>query len=117
MHQSCDDAKRLERRALVDFFSVNALRSTTPATVTRNNLWEGENMGEQHSQKQGLKSSAQKEDRARDAYAELPASNEVAGAHGKNRRTTPTDDELSLEMATKTAAGDQPKRETGQKKR
>jgi len=27
-------------------------------------------MGEQHSQKQGLKSSAQKEDRARDAYAE-----------------------------------------------
>ena len=29
-------------------------------------------MGEQHSQKQGLKSSSQKEDRARDAYAELP---------------------------------------------
>ena len=53
-------------------------------------------MGEQHSQKQGLKSSAQKEDRARDAYAELPASTRVAGAFGKNRRSTPSDDELSL---------------------
>ena len=58
-------------------------------------------MGEQHSQKQGLKSSAQKEDRARDAYAELPASSRVSGAFGKNRRSTPTDDELSLTMSTK----------------
>ena len=58
-------------------------------------------MGEQHSQKQGLKSSAQKEDRARDAYAELPASSRVAGAFGKNRRSTPSDDELSLAMAAK----------------
>jgi hypothetical protein len=74
-------------------------------------------MGEQHSQKQGLKSSAQKEDRARDAYAELPASSKVAGAYGKNRRTTPTDDELSLKMATKTTPGDKPKRETGRKKK
>ena len=61
-------------------------------------------MGEQHSQKQGLKSSAQKEDQARDAYAELPASSRAAGAFGKNRHSTPTDDELSLSMATKTAA-------------
>jgi hypothetical protein len=73
-------------------------------------------MGEQHSQKQGVKSSAQKEDRARDAYAKLPASNEVAGAHGKNRRTTPTDDELSLKMATKTTAGAQPKPKQGGKR-
>jgi hypothetical protein len=58
-------------------------------------------MGEQHSQKHGLKSSAQKEDRARDAYAELPASSRAAGAFGKNRRTTPTDKELSLSQATK----------------
>ena len=58
-------------------------------------------MGEQHSQKQGLKSSAQKEDRARDAYAELPASSRVAGAFGKKQRSTPSDDELSLTMATK----------------
>jgi hypothetical protein len=60
-------------------------------------------MGEQHSQKQGLKSSAQKEDQARDAYAEVPASSRVAGAFGKNQRSTPTDDELSLSMATKTS--------------
>jgi len=70
-------------------------------------------MGEQHSQKQGLKSSAQKEDQARDAYAELPASSEAAGAFGKNRRSTPTDDELSLSIAAKTTAGEKPKRETG----
>jgi hypothetical protein len=61
-------------------------------------------MGEQYSQKQGLKSSAQKEDRARDAYAELPAGSRVAGAFGKKQRSTPTDDELSLRMATKTGA-------------
>jgi hypothetical protein len=60
-------------------------------------------MGEKHSQKQGLKSSAQKEDQARDAYAELPASSKVAGAFGKNQRSTPTDDELALSMATKTS--------------
>jgi hypothetical protein len=61
-------------------------------------------MGEQHSQKKGLRSSAQKEDRARDAYAELPASSRAAGAFGKNRRTTPTDKELSLSQATKSSA-------------
>jgi hypothetical protein len=58
-------------------------------------------MGERHSQKQGLRSSAQKEDRARDAYAELPASSKVTGAFGKNRRSTPTDQELSLLMSRK----------------
>lgn len=58
-------------------------------------------MDEQHSQKKGLRSSAQKEDRARDAYAELSASSQAAGAFGKNRRTTPTDKELSLSQATK----------------
>jgi hypothetical protein len=61
-------------------------------------------MGEQQSQKQGLRSSAQKEDRARDAYAELPGSSKVAGAFGRNGRSTPTDKDLSLTMATKTAA-------------
>jgi hypothetical protein len=61
-------------------------------------------MGEQHSQKKGLRSSAQKEDHARDAYAELPASSQAAGAFGKNRRTTPTDKERGLNMATKRSA-------------
>ena len=67
-------------------------------------------MGEQHSQKKGLRSSAQKEDRARDAYAELPASSRAGGAFGSNRRTTPTDKELSLSQATKGS-------ETGKKSR
>jgi hypothetical protein len=58
-------------------------------------------MGEQHSQKKGLRSSAQKEARARDAYAELPASSRAAGAFGNNRRTTPADEEMSLGQATK----------------
>jgi len=73
-------------------------------------------MGEQHSQKQGLKSSAQKEDRARDAYAELPASSSVAGAFGKNRRSTPSDEELSLTMTTKgSVRNTKAKRERGSK--
>lgn len=66
-------------------------------------------MGEQQSQKQGLRSSAQKEDRARDAYAELPASSQVAGAFGKNQRSTPTDSDLALTKATK-ASGHNSKR-------
>jgi hypothetical protein len=71
-------------------------------------------MGAQQSQKQGLRSSAQKEDRARDAYAEMPASSKVAGAFGGNRRSTPTDKDLSLTMATKTAGRkSKPKRQKG----
>jgi len=37
-------------------------------------------MGEQQSNKRGVRSEAQKEDAARDAYAELPASAQSAGA-------------------------------------
>jgi hypothetical protein len=53
-------------------------------------------MGEQQSQKQGLRSSAQKEQRARDTYAPLPASNEVAGAFGEQQPPRETDEDLSL---------------------
>jgi hypothetical protein len=53
-------------------------------------------MSEQQSQKQGLRSSAQKEERARDAYASLPASNEVAGAFGEQQPPRETDEDLSL---------------------
>ena len=53
-------------------------------------------MSEQQSQKQGLRSSAQKEQRARDAYAPLPASNEVAGAFGEQQPSRETDEDLSL---------------------
>jgi hypothetical protein len=58
-------------------------------------------MGEQQSQKQGVKSSAQKEDRARNGYDELPASRQDAGAFGERERNAPTDRDLSLTMADK----------------
>jgi hypothetical protein len=53
-------------------------------------------MSEQQSQKQGLRSSAQKEERARDAYAPLPASNEVGGAFGEAQPARQSDEDLSL---------------------
>lgn len=55
-------------------------------------------MSEQQSQKEGLRSSAQKEERARDAKAPLPASKPVAGAFGGHERSTPTDIETSLDL-------------------
>jgi hypothetical protein len=60
-------------------------------------------MSEQQSQKEGLRSSAQKEERARDAKAPVPASNPVGGAFGERERPTPTDKEASLDL-------DEPKR-------
>jgi hypothetical protein len=45
-------------------------------------------MGEQQSQKEGMKSSAQKEAGTRDPNAPLPASNAVGGAFGKERGRT-----------------------------
>lgn len=55
-------------------------------------------MGEQQSQKQGKQSSAQKEERARDAYAPLPASNPVGGAFGGSESKAQTDEDLSLSL-------------------
>jgi hypothetical protein len=63
-------------------------------------------MGEHQSQKQGLRSSAQKEERARDAYAPLPASNEVGGAFGEAQPSRQTDEDLSLSQT-----GDRNRRE------
>lgn len=51
---------------------------------------------EQQSQKSGVRSEAQKADRARDGYDPLPASNPVAGAHGEHKRDTPTDQGTAL---------------------
>lgn len=53
-------------------------------------------MSEQQSQKQGVKSSAQKEDRARDGYAPVPPSNPVGGAFETPEPKTPSDQDLSL---------------------
>ena len=41
-------------------------------------------MSEQQSQKRGVRSDAQKTERARDGYEPIPPSNPVAGAFGDN---------------------------------
>ena len=54
----------------------------------------------EQSQKTGKKSDAQKQQRAREGYDPLPASNPVAGAFGEHKRATPTDQEVSLDKHT-----------------
>jgi hypothetical protein len=58
-------------------------------------------MEEQQSQKSGVRSEAQKADRARDGYNPIPPANPVAGAFGDRERDTPTDQEASLDKAVK----------------
>jgi len=58
-------------------------------------------MEEQQSQKTGIRSDAQKQNRAREGYDPLPASNPVAGAFGEHKRDTPTDQETALDKADK----------------
>jgi hypothetical protein len=45
-------------------------------------------MGEQQSQKHGLRSESQKEEKARDAYKPIPPSNPVSGAFGGKKSTS-----------------------------
>ncbi len=54
-------------------------------------------MEEQQSQKTGIRSDAQKQNRAREGYDPLPASNPVAGAFGEHKRDTPTDQDTALD--------------------
>lgn len=56
-------------------------------------------MEEQQSQKSGVRSEAQKADRARDGYNPIAPANPVAGAFGDRERTTPTDQEAQLDKA------------------
>ena len=58
-------------------------------------------MGEQQSQKRGLRSESQKEETAREAYAPLPPSNPVAGAFGEHKSETLSDEDLSLTLEEK----------------
>jgi hypothetical protein len=58
-------------------------------------------MGQQQSQKRGVRSEAQKEEKARDSYAPIPPANAVGGAFGERNRDTPTDEETSLAANTK----------------
>ena len=69
------------------------------APVDRNSHFrKAKPMGEQQSQKHGVRSEAQKEDEARDARAPIPASSPVSGAFGERKRETPSDQELSLSL-------------------
>ena len=56
-------------------------------------------MGEQQSQKRGVRSEAQKTDRAREGYDPIPPANPVAGAFGERERDTPSDQDESLDKA------------------
>jgi hypothetical protein len=58
-------------------------------------------MSEQQLQKTGVRSDAQKNDRARDGYNPIPPANPVAGAFGDRERDTPADQEASLDQAVK----------------
>ncbi len=58
-------------------------------------------MSEQESQKRGVRSSAQKEASARDAYEPIPPSQPVAGAFGEHKPHRLSDEELSLSINTK----------------
>ena len=58
-------------------------------------------MGEQQSQKTGLRSDAQKQARARKDYEANPQENPVAGAHGEQRPDRTTDREASLKINTR----------------
>ena len=55
----------------------------------------------QQSQKRGMRSDAQKQDRARDGYDSIPPANPVAGALGEHKRDTANDQEVSLNKANK----------------
>jgi hypothetical protein len=58
-------------------------------------------MGQQNSQKTGLRSDAQKRDRARNDYKPIPPSNPVAGASGEHKPDRASDHEVSLKKANK----------------
>lgn len=62
-------------------------------------------MEEQQSQKSGVRSEAQKADRARDGYNPIPPANPVVGAFGDRERDTPTDQEVQLDKAVKNKNG------------
>jgi hypothetical protein len=51
---------------------------------------------EQQSQKRGVRSDAQKQDRAREGYDPIPPANPVAGAFGEHRPDRASDEEVSL---------------------
>ena len=57
-------------------------------------------MEEQQSQKRGLRSDAQKQQRAREGDDPIPAANEVAGAFGEHLPDRTSDEDASLDINT-----------------
>ena len=57
-------------------------------------------MAEQQSQKRGVRSEAQKTERAREGYEPLPASQPVPGAFGEHGADRHSDQDLALSKAT-----------------
>ena len=62
---------------------------------------------DQQSQKSGVRSEAQKTERARDGYAPIPPANPVAGAFGEHKKDTPTDQETAVDLTNKTSQSDE----------
>ena len=58
-------------------------------------------MEEQQSQKTGIRSDAQKQNRAREGYDPLPASQPVAGAFGEHKPYRTSDQDASLDINTR----------------
>ena len=54
-------------------------------------------MSEQQSQKSGSRSEAKKLERAAHGYDPIGSTSPVAGAHGDDKRDTPTDRETALD--------------------
>lgn len=59
------------------------------------------------SQKRGVRSDAQKLDRAREGYDPIPPANPVAGAFGEHKRDTADDQEVSLNKANRRKEDDE----------
>ena len=60
-------------------------------------------MGEQNSQKRGIRSDAQKTARAREGYEPIPPAQPVAGAFGEHSDDTATDQDIALRLNQKRA--------------
>ena len=58
-------------------------------------------MGEQQSQKRGVRSEAQQLERAREGYDPLPPTQPVAGAFGEHSSDTATDQDVALRLDEK----------------
>lgn len=60
-------------------------------------------MDEQKSQKSGVRSEAQKMERARQGYEQIPPAKPVAGAFGDHKIKTATDQDVALRINEKHA--------------